>query len=76
MMRAQRVFSVNAWLLGFPRLLFLFVGNVTVKPNFVSLYCCPCLPVCFSGLYVIAAGKSLLGITSRTAMLTKLFAAD
>lgn len=44
--------SLSAWLLAFPRLLFLFVGNVTVKPNFVSLYCCPCLPVCFSGLYI------------------------
>lgn len=51
-MRAQDVLSVNAWLLGFPRLLFLFVGNVTVKPDFVSLYRCPCLPVCFSGLYM------------------------
>lgn len=27
-MRAQCVLSVNAWLLTFPRLLFLFVGNV------------------------------------------------
>lgn len=49
-MRAQDVLSVNAWLLGFPRL--LFVGSVTVKPDFVSLYRCPCLPVCFSGLYI------------------------
>lgn len=61
MMRAERVLSVDAWLLGFPRLLFLFVGNVTVKPNFVSLYYCPCLPVCFSGLYIIAAGKIASG---------------
>lgn len=75
-MRTQRVLSVNAWLLAFPRLLFLLVGNVTVKPNFVSLYCCPCLPVCFSGLYIQLPGKSLLGITSRIVMLTKPFAAD
>lgn len=52
MMRAQCVLSVNAWLLTFSRVLFLFVDNVTVKPNFVSLCCCPCLPVCFLGLYI------------------------
>lgn len=60
-MRAQHVLSVNAWLLAFYRLLFLFVGNVTMKPDFFLAVLLPLFSSLLFRFVYIAAGKIASG---------------